>query len=223
MKKIFLSLVVLLLVGANLRAAAVSGRVQVMGRPRWVKVATVVYAEPLDNARVQPGKFSISQRNKTFSPPVLPVPVGSVVDFPNDDKVFHNVFSLSRPGPFDLGLYRSGATKNRTFSTPSIYRIFCNIHPQMTAIVLVLPTSYFTLTNAAGGYSLELPPGRYRLTVWSERSAPSTSDITVAAAPISVAEMRLDESRFVEVSHKNKFGEDYPAMAYDPMIDRKSR
>ncbi len=223
MKKTLLTLIVVLSFAANAGAVNVNGKVQVMGRPSWAKVITVVYAEPIDGSRVQPGRFSMSQRNKTFSPTVLPVPAGSTIEFPNDDRVFHNVFSLSRPGSFDLGLYRAGASKSRLFSTPAIYRIFCNIHPQMTAVVLVLPTSYFTLTNPAGGYSLDLPPGRYRVTVWSERSTPSTAEISVAAAPVAVSDLRLDESKFVEVSHKNKFGEDYPALAYDPMIDRKSR
>ena len=205
------------------QAATVSGRVQVAGRLSRTAAVTIVYAEPLDRAAVLAGTFTMSQKNKTFSPAVLPVPAGSTVQFPNDDLIFHNVFSLNRPSPFDLGLYRAGASKARTFSTPSIYRIFCNVHPQMTAIVLVLPTSYFTQADAMGNYRLDLPAGRYRLTAWSERSDPSTTEITVAAAPLNAASLSLDESRFVETGHKNKFGLDYALIAYDPLRDKKSK
>ena len=213
----------LMLVAAEAEAATVSGRVQVAGRPPAADVTTIVYAEPLDGARVEPGTFALSQRNKTFSPRVLPVPVGSTVQFPNDDLIFHNVFSLSRPGPFDLGLYRAGSSRSRSFRTPTIYRVFCNIHPQMTAIVLVVPTSYFTQTDRSGGYRIELPAGRYRITAWSERSQPTSADIALGANPVAVQDLRLDESQYVELGHRNKFGVEYASLAYDPVRDRKPR
>lgn len=213
----------MLLVGAAVsNAATVTGRVQVAGRPGPADVVTIVYAEPLDGARVQPGTFTVSQRNKTFLPRVLPVPVGSTVEFPNDDLFFHNVFSLSRPNPFDLGLYRAGTSERRLFRAPAVYRVFCNIHPQMTAVVLVLPTSYFVRVDAAGGYRLDLPAGRYRLAAWSERaSGLSSADVTVGDAPLAAAELRLDESQFVAADRKNKFGLDYTRVAYDPVRDRR--
>jgi plastocyanin len=203
--------------------AEVSGRVRIAGRSQQANVVTLVYAEPLDGGRVQPGTFTLTQRNKTFLPRVLAVPAGSTVQFPNDDQIFHNVFSLSRPNPFDLGLYRAGSTKTRVFTTPTVYRIFCNIHPQMTAVVLVLPTSYYTEVDAAGNYRLDLPNGRYRITAWSERAQPSVAEITAGTNPSTVGDLSLDESRFVEAGHKNKFGQDYAAMAYDPLRDRKPR
>ncbi len=213
----------LLVLGVAAEAATVTGRVEVAGRAPRAGVVTIVYAESLDGARVQPGTFTVSQRNKTFSPRVLPVPVGSTVRFPNDDLIFHNVFSLSRPNPFDFGLYRAGSVQTRSFQAPATYRVFCNIHPQMTAVVLVLPTSHFTEVGAAGTYRLELPVGRYRITAWSERSQPMNAVVTVADGSQTIADLVLDESRFVAVAHPNKFGMQYATIAYDPLRDRKPR
>jgi len=223
MKKTTCALLLLMMTSINSFGVVVTGRVRVTGRPARANTVTIVYAEPIDGAPVQPGTFSISQKNKTFSPSVLPVPTGSTVRFPNDDLIFHNVFSLSRPNPFDLGLYRAGASKDVVFRTPAVYRVFCNIHPQMTAVVVVVPTSYFTQTDAGGTYSLDLPNGRYRITAWSERAQPSTTEITVSGSPVALSELSLDESRFVETSHKNKFGAEYGAIAYDPLHDKKMR
>src|SRR5438046_2932128 len=111
-------------------AAPVSGRVRFTGRSAAISPATIIYAEPVDGGRVQPGKFKLTQKNKAFTPHVLAVPAGSTVSFPNEDPIFHNVFSLSRPSPFDLGLYRAGDSKDRVFAMPAISSVFCNIHPQ---------------------------------------------------------------------------------------------
>src|ERR1051326_5745707 len=140
--KIAISLLALLLLCPLADAASVTGRVRFSGRTPGVHSSVIVYAEALDNRRVQPGRFKMTQKNKSFAPHVLAVPVGSTISFPNDDMIFHNVFSLSRPNPFDLGLYRAGESKDRTFTVPAIYKVFCNIHPQMSATILVVPTSY---------------------------------------------------------------------------------
>ena len=192
-----------------------SGRVRVTGRQAGFNVPTIVYAEALGGPTVQPGQFSMVQRGKAFSPRVLAIPVGSTVNFPNEDLVFHNVFSLSRPNPFDLGLYRAGASKSRVFSAPATYRVFCNIHPQMSAIILVLPTSYITEADATGTYRLDLPPGRYRITAWSERAEPASMEVSVSATVQAGPDLSLDEAKFVEVGHKNKYGQDYPKSAYE--------
>jgi plastocyanin len=202
-------LLAILLTTLTVEAAPVTGRVRFMGRPPGVTAPTIVYAEALGGNRVQPGKFNMEQKNKTFLPHVLAVPVGSTITFPNRDSIFHNAFSLSRPGPFDLGLYRDGESKSRTFTAPATYRVFCNIHPQMSAIILVLPTSYITETDAMGSYRLDLPPGRYRLTAWSERAEPATTELMVGASGMNAPELSIDESKFVETQHKNKFGQDY--------------
>ena len=122
--------------------------------------------------RDRPAASCLRQKNKTFTPRLLGVPVGAVVEFPNDDNIFHNVFSLSGPQPFDLGQYRSGESQSRTFAQAGTYRVFCNIHPNMSALILVVPTPYLVITGADGRFVLDLPAGRYRLTAVSERAAP---------------------------------------------------
>lgn len=195
----------------------VTGRVRVVGRKAGA-ATTLLYAESLGGPSVvKAGHFKMEQRNKAFVPHVLAVPVGSTVDFKNDDPIFHNVFSLSRPAQFDLGLYRAGASKSRVFSEPAAYRVFCNIHPQMTGVLLVLPTSWIAEADSTGAYRLNLPPGRYRLTAWSERSQPASVETMVESGTQTLPELTLDESKFVELPHKNKYGQDYPRSAYDPL------
>ncbi|HSC25703.1 MAG TPA: hypothetical protein VLD67_00430 [Vicinamibacterales bacterium] len=196
-------------------AGPVSGVVRTETRPGVVPAPAVVYAEPLDSAVPRrPRDVTLTQRNKMFLPPVLAAPIGSTVNFPNQDSIFHNVFSLSWPEPFDLGLYRAGESRARTFASPATYRVFCNIHPHMTALLVIVPTPYVTLTGPDGRYTLDLPPGRYRLTAVSERADPVSIEVTSAAGATAAAELALDESRWVEIQHKNKFGLDYPALSY---------
>jgi plastocyanin len=193
----------------------VSGTIRTVVRPGVASAVSVVYAEPLGvNVPRQPGRFTLRQKNKTFLPRVLGVPTGSSVAFPNDDLIFHNVFSLSGPQPFDLGLYRSGEAPARTFTQPGIYRVFCNIHPQMSAIVLVAPTPHVVVAGPDGRFVLDLPAGRYRLTALSERAAPVSAEMTVDAGATVAPPLTLDESSWVAVAHKNKYGHDYPAASY---------
>jgi plastocyanin len=202
--------------------AEVTGRVRIIGRAPSASVETVVYAERLDAATpVRPGSYAITQRNRTFVPSVVAVPLGSKIEFPNADMIFHNVFSLSRPDPFDLGLYRGGASRSRVFSQAGTFLLFCNIHPDMSAVILVLPTSHIASTNQQGNYKLDLPVGRYRLVAWSPRSEKVSAEISVSAGTQTVNEMVLDESKFVAMPHRNKFGQDYPKSGYDPLKSRK--
>ena len=213
--------VAVLCLGATAAAHDVTGTVRVSGRAD-ASVKTIVYAERLDaTARPRAARAKLTQKNKSFAPRVVAVPAGSTVDFPNEDPIFHNVFSLSAPAPFDLGLYRAGASKNRAFTQAATYRVFCNIHPDMTAVLLVLPTDHITEAAAGGAWRLDLPPGRYRITAWSERAQPASAEITVGAGPLAVPELALDESKFVELPHKNKLGQDYPKSAYDPVRDKR--
>jgi plastocyanin len=210
-----LAAALLVLVACAADAGLVSGVIRTAAAPGGRPATAVVYAEPVDAAPPrQPERFALRQKNKTFQPSVLAIPSGSTVEFPNDDAIFHNVFSLSGPQPFDLGLYRGGASRSRTFTSPAAYRVFCNIHPQMTALIVVVPTPFVTLADAAGRYTLDLPPGRYRLTALSERAAAVTAAVTSMAGAVAAPELLLDESRFVSVAHKNKHGHDYPAEAY---------
>jgi plastocyanin len=199
----------------QLHAGAVSGVVRAVTKAGGAGALAVVYAEPLDSAAPRaPRRVTLTQKNKTFQPRVLAVPIGSTVDFPNNDGLYHNVFSLSTPQPFDLGLYRAGESRSRTFTAPGVYRVFCNIHPQMSAVVVVAPTAYATVAASDGSYVLDLPPGRYRVTAMSERAAPVTVEVTSTPGASNAPELTLDESQWAATQHKNKFGKDYPAAAY---------
>jgi plastocyanin len=199
----------------QLHAGAVSGVVRAVTKAGGAGALAVVYAEPLDSAAPRaPRRVTLTQKNKTFQPRVLAVPIGSTVEFPNNDGLYHNVFSLSPPQPFDLGLYRAGDSRSRTFTAPGIYRVFCNIHPQMSAVVVVAPTAYATVAANDGSYMLDLPPGRYRVTAMSERAAPVTVEVTSTPGASNAPELTLDESQWAATQHKNKFGKDYPAAAY---------
>lgn len=210
----YLALAVLLVAPCHAEAAAVTGRVATRVRAGTPPAPAVVFAEPLGAAPPRrPGSFVMTQKNKTFTPRVLAIPVGSTVRFPNEDAIFHNVFSLSTPAPFDLGLYRAGASKSRTFERPAVYRVFCNIHPQMSALIVVAPSPWVSEVGSDGSYRLELPPGRYRVTAVSERAAPASAEIDVGSAPATAAELVLDESN-APTTHTNKFGKPYPKDAY---------
>lgn len=196
-------------------AGPVTGRVQTLSAEGVAPASAIVYAEPIDaSAARAPARLTLGQKNKTFQPHILAVPVGSTVAFPNNDQIFHNVFSLSGPQPFDLGLYRGGATRERQFTRPGTYRVFCNIHPQMTAVVVVVPTPFTTSVGADGRFVLELPPGRYRVTALSERAEPATVEVVSTSGAVTAPEITLDERAWAFVRHKNKHGQDYPAAAY---------
>jgi len=192
-----------------------AGRVETRVHEGGSPASAVVYAEPLDQgAPARGGSFTVTQKGKNFVPRVLGVPVGSTVTFPNDDQIFHNVFSLSPPQPFDLGLYRAGESKARTFTQPAVYNVFCNIHPQMVAFLVVASTPWITTTSTDGSWRLEVPPGRYRVTALSERSSPASIEVRVGGQSGSPVVITLDESRGVQTAHLNKFGKPYPPAAY---------
>jgi plastocyanin len=216
MRSRMLTLIALAVAAPSLAAAGpVSGTGRTVTRPGVAPATAVVYAEPLDAAAPRTAeRASLVQKNKAFQPRILAVPVGATVTFPNNDPLFHNVFSLSAPEPFDLGLYRSGQTRTRTFTRPGTYRVFCNIHPHMTALVVVVPTAHVTTAGADGRFVLDLPAGRYRLTALSERAAPVTVETISVAGAATAPELTLDESTWTLGQHKNKFGQDYPAAAY---------
>jgi plastocyanin len=207
--------IALLLLPSVLFAGPVSGVVRTNVRPGTAAAPVIVYAEPIGAAVPRRGgKLLLRQKNKTFLPRVLGVPVGSSVAFPNDDLIFHNVFSLSGPQPFDLGLYRTGEAPARTFDKPGTYRVFCNIHPQMSALLVVVPTPHVATVDRNGRFVLDLPAGRYRITALSERASPASVEVVADAGAVSAPDLKLDESKWVAAQHKNKYGKDYPASAY---------
>jgi len=141
----------------------------------------VVWLEPMDPKSEPPVQsvteqhISLTQKNKSFDPHLLVVRVGSVVDFPNRDPFFHNVFSLFDGKRFDLGLYEAGTTRHVRFDRAGVCYIFCNIHPEMSAVVIVVDTPYYAVASGSGSFSIPaVPAGRYQLHVWDERSLPET-------------------------------------------------
>ena len=123
----------------------------------------------------------IAQHGAMFTPHVLPVMVGTTVEWPNDDAIFHNVFSVSDAKNFDLGLYKGNPPNKRiTFDKPGRVDVFCSIHSEMHCIVLVLENPYFAATDGEGNYKiLNVPPGKYKLKAWHERLPAEEKEITV--------------------------------------------
>ncbi len=122
----------------------------------------------------------MDQRNETFVPRVLAITVGTTVDFPNSDGVYHNVFSLSGAKRFDLGRYPAGRSRSVRFDRPGIVRVFCEIHSHMSAFILVFNHRYFALTAADGRYQINrVPPGRYTLVAWHEGSVRESRPVVV--------------------------------------------
>jgi plastocyanin len=137
----------------------------------------VVYVERMspDGPPGPRARAVLRQHDERFAPHVVPVVRGTTVDFPNDDPLFHNVFSLSRAKEFDLGRYPRGTSRSVTFDRPGVVQVFCHIHSDMSAIVLVLDNGYFAVPDADGRYSIpNLPPGDYTLVAWHERIRPIT-------------------------------------------------
>jgi plastocyanin len=155
------------------------------------------------------------QKNKSFSPHILAVLQGTEVEFPNRDPFFHNVFSIYQGKPFDLGLYESGTSKRIKFVRPGVSYIFCNIHPEMSAAVVVLTTPYFAMTAADGSYSIaHVRPGSYKLQVWYELASDTelasvAQDLVVSSRETSISGITLHSSDGRK-EHLNKYGEVYP-------------
>jgi len=233
------SVTALVLLSATMWAATpMIGRVELVNSSsdKPVKDASnvVVWLSPL-GAMTHPADSApaaahprLMQKNKHFEPHLLVVPVGSAVEFPNRDPFFHNVFSLFDGKRFDLGLYEAGTTRNVRFDKPGVSYIFCNIHPEMSAVVVALDTPYYAISNIRGELSIpDVPPGRYVMHVWAEASLPndlngSSKEITVTDGDSSLGVIRLSvAANPVTAEHKNKYGKEYdnpipPSPAYSP-------
>ncbi len=165
-----------------------------------------------------PGRFTLTQKNKMFSPHLLVVPVGSVVAFPNADPFFHNVFSLFDGRRFDLGLYEAGTSRSVTFSREGVSYIFCNIHAEMSAVVISLETPFYGQADAQGVFHIrDVPEGDYDLSVWIEGQKQNELDrltrrVHIAAGNTDLGAIRA--GRPDATQHLNKFGKPYEPDAH---------
>ncbi|MGA2886523.1 MAG: hypothetical protein ABSE51_00615 [Terracidiphilus sp.] len=164
---------------------------------------------------LQTHNYQMVQKDKTFDPHLLVVPVGSVVVFPNRDPFFHNVFSLFNGKRFDLGLYETGSERRVRFDREGVSYIFCNIHPEMGAVILSLATPYYAVSREGTIAIPQVPPGRYLLNVWSEGATPESlnsarREVTVQAGATNLGSVSLVAAPSPIMHHANKFGEPYP-------------
>jgi plastocyanin len=147
---------------------------------------SVVYLETAPQPAFEtpaPGHAVLDQRNEAFSPYVVAVTVGSTVEFPNRDRIYHNVFSLSKARRFDLGRYPRGESRSVRFDQPGVVRVFCEIHSHMSAFILVFAHRYFATTDAEGRYRIDgVPPGAYTLAVWNDGAVRLRREVRVGVA-----------------------------------------
>jgi plastocyanin len=190
---------------------AVDGRVLVTRAGAPVTDATVVvyvvgFDEPPPSAVAE-----IHQKGKRFVPELVPITAGQSVSFPNDDPFFHNVFSPSPAHSFDLGQYPKGDAKLKRFGKIGVIDVFCNIHPQMAATILVLPNHHFARLGADGRFRIDdLPPGNFTLYAYSRRATePVRAALSIAAGATATVELTIEETLDEAPPHANKFGEKY--------------
>jgi len=202
-------------------SANVSGRVELSETKDGSGV--VVWLEPAAGkpAETPPQTATMAHQHKTFVPHVVAVRTGSKVRFPNLDPFFHNAFSNYDGEIFDVGLHPPGSAREVTFRRPGIVRIFCNIHPTMSAVIVVLDTPWFAVSNAQGAFRTgDAPPGEYELKVFHERCLPDVlakleRRVTLGAEDLTLPDLKITEAGYVAPHHKNKFGKDYPAVIVD--------
>jgi plastocyanin len=177
--------------------------------------ASEATAAPPNPAASPAANLRLVQKNKSFQPHILVVQAGSMVEFPNRDPFFHNVFSLFEGKRFDLGLYEAGTSRMVRFDRPGISYIFCNIHPEMSAVVITIATPWYAISDKDGQISLAgVPYGRYLSRVWSEGMGPEneqplTREITIANDASSLGVIRVPEVNGQRMAHKNKYGREY--------------
>jgi plastocyanin len=216
-------IVVLVALVARLPAQGVNvtGRVTYFGPESPPSgISAVVWLVPItspdiDPPAVKPVEAVLRQKNKAFEPHLLVVTKGSTVQFPNLDPWFHNVFSLFNGKKFDLGLYEAGTTRTVHFDRQGVSYIFCNIHPEMSAVVVVVSSPYYGAATKSGDFAIVgVPPGRYTLHVWAENSLPETleglsREVELNGTMRSMGTLRVREAEVAKQQHKNKYGQDY--------------
>lgn len=215
----------LLLLAVCASAAPVTGRIELRDskdpavRKGLDYSGVVVWLEPMMQTKPASVKSVLTarmdQRDKTFLPHVLAIEVGTRVDFPNFDPIFHNAFSNYNGKPFDIGLYPPGTSKSVRFGRSGVVRVFCNIHPTMSAVIVVLDTPFYSTTRKDGTFRIEnVPAGDYRLHLFHERTTEESLKslaraIHVGSDAVAIPAIPISESGYVAVPHTNKYGHDY--------------
>lgn len=224
------ALVAAVLLSLPSAAATVTGTVDLADsrdaglRKTGDRSGVVIWLERMDNtvpASLPREHARLVQKHKQFLPHVLPVRVGTAVSFPNADPIFHNAFSTFDGQVFDVGLYAPGTSREVNFRRPGVVRVFCNIHPTMSAVIVVVPTPWFDASGKDGKFTItDVPPGEYRLNVFHERATPATLKqlgrrITVDSDRVAAGQITVSEAGYLPVPHKNKYGQEY-----DPAADK---
>ncbi len=217
---------------AAAQVARVTGSVEIRDESKHQLLkdqsGVAVWLVPLDSdeakvtpASAHPTPYQMLQHDKRFEPHLLVVPVGTSVKFPNLDPWFHNVFSLYRGKRFDLGLYQAGSQKSVQFDRPGASYIFCNIHPEMSAVVLAVESHLIGISDRGGHVSIaDVPPGRYRVHFWYEFAANAreleSHEITVGSTEGNFGTVAITARVNRDPKHKNKYGQEYDPESMTP-------
>jgi hypothetical protein len=198
--------------GSKPQVGTVKGTVSIIkgGKARGDNKGVVVYLEDVPGTPPPPKDHAtIKQREKQFEPPLTVVVKGTTIDFPNEDKIFHNVFSVSRPARFDLGLYKSGTAKSVEMKRSGVVDVYCNIHPDMVAKVKILDNAYYTITGKDGAFTIEnVPAGEYPIVAWLPSGDEATGTVTVKAGQAAQVKLEVSEVSKKE-THTRKDGTPY--------------
>ena len=181
------------------------------GSPKADRSQVVISLEgvPGSSPDLEKLRRSIRQRDQAFSPELTVLVKGASIDFPNEDRVFHNVFSLSEAAKFDLGLYKQGESKSITFRRTGVVDLYCNIHPDMVAKILVVDTPFYAITGADGRFRLDgVPAGVYPIVAWQAHGPPYRGEVTVTAGANAALDIKLVEGPTLK-NHLRKDGTPY--------------
>lgn len=192
-------------------SGVVAGAVTILAgdAPKADRSGIAVYLEGVPGEAPAPVVRKMHQQNLMFAPGVMIITTGTTIEFPNEDKVFHNVFSVSSAARFDLGLYKSGTSKSVTFDKPGVVDVYCNIHPQMAAKIKVIGTRYHAVTSADGSFRIKgVPAGTYPVVAWQAYGDDYRGEVTVAAGGTTSLSISLVEGKS-PTRHLRKDGTPY--------------